>query len=108
MEFDSWGDSAGFRFKRQGAPEFGYGRVTGTYNSGLVYNVDSSLSHRFTVNDASVADVSAAGMNLASGKVLKVNGTQVVGAQQAAIANSGDATTNAILAALRAHGLIAT
>jgi hypothetical protein len=36
------------------------------------------------------------------------NGTQVVGAQQGAIANSGDATVNSILAALRTHGLIAT
>jgi hypothetical protein len=36
------------------------------------------------------------------------NGTKVVGAQQGAIANSGDATVNAILAALRTHGLIAT
>jgi hypothetical protein len=37
-----------------------------------------------------------------------VNGTKVVGVQQAAIANSGDATVNSILAALRTHGLIAT
>jgi hypothetical protein len=37
-----------------------------------------------------------------------VNGTQVVGVQQAAIPNSGDATVNSILAALRTHGLIAT
>lgn len=37
-----------------------------------------------------------------------VDGVQVVGNRQAAIANSGVATTDAILAALRAHGLIAT
>ena len=36
------------------------------------------------------------------------NGIKVVGIQQAAIANSGNATTDAILAALRTHGLIAT
>ena len=36
------------------------------------------------------------------------NGVKVVGIQQAAIANSGNATTDAILAALRTHGLIAT
>lgn len=47
-----------------------------------------------------------------AGGEFRVNGTKVVGAQQAAIANSagGDeqAKINAILAALRAHGLIAT
>jgi polygalacturonase len=37
-----------------------------------------------------------------------VNGTQVVTSQQGAIANGADATVNAILAALRTHGLIAT
>ena len=39
---------------------------------------------------------------------LYVNTIKVVGARQAAIPNSGDATVNAILAALRTHGLIAT
>jgi hypothetical protein len=34
------------------------------------------------------------------------NGVKVLGARQAAIANGSDATVNAILAALRAHGLI--
>lgn len=38
----------------------------------------------------------------------EVSGTQVVGAQQPAIPDSLDPTTNAILAALRAHGLINT
>ena len=36
------------------------------------------------------------------------NNTKVVGAQQSAITNSTDPTTNLILVALRAHGLIAT
>lgn len=38
----------------------------------------------------------------------QVDNVKVVGNQQGAIANSGNATTDAILAALRAHGLIAT
>ncbi|HET9355553.1 MAG TPA: DUF2793 domain-containing protein [Sphingomicrobium sp.] len=43
------------------------------------------------------------------GKTLAIDGTKVVGAQAAAIANhASDATVNAILSALRAHGLIAT
>lgn len=43
------------------------------------------------------------------GKELTVDGTKVVGAQVAAIANhASDSTVNAILSALRAHGLIAS
>ena len=41
-------------------------------------------------------------------KGLLVDGTKVLGTQRPAIADSGDPTTDAILAALRAHGLIAT
>lgn len=57
------------------------------------------------------------GVNLASGRVFKVNGTQVVGARQAAIgAPTGGTTIDAeartaigsILTVLRTHGLIAT
>lgn len=52
-------------------------------------------------------------VNVASGKVYKVNGTQVVAAQGAAVADAtgaGDvvAQLNALLARIRAHGLIAT
>jgi hypothetical protein len=58
-------------------------------------------------------------INLAAGEALKVGGIKVVGAQGAAIADIGDTSgagqdgtvrvkVNAILAALRAHGLIAT
>lgn len=52
-------------------------------------------------------------VNIASGSTLKVNGTSVVGAQGAAVADATDAATaitqlNAALARLRAHGLIAT
>lgn len=59
----------------------------------------------------------SAGVNLASGKVLKVNGTQVVSSRGAAVADaSGGGTVdtearaaiNALLARCRAHGLIAT
>lgn len=62
--------------------------------------------------------VTAADLNLASGQVLRVNATQVVGAQQSAISdttvqgNNKDSISrqaiNDILAALRTHGLIAT
>lgn len=51
-------------------------------------------------------------VNVASGKVYKVNGTQVVGAQGAAVADAtgaGDvvAQLNSLLARVRTHGLIA-
>jgi hypothetical protein len=51
-------------------------------------------------------------VDLLTGKVLRVNGTQVVGARGAAVADATDAATvitqlNALLARLRAHGLIA-
>lgn len=74
-----------------------------------------------TQDPASVAiiggSIEGVSMDLASGQAYRINGTQVVGARQSAIANaSGGATIdteartalNAVLAALRAHGLIAT
>jgi hypothetical protein len=63
-----------------------------------------------------ICRVSSAGINLASGKVLHVAGSQVVGARQAAIAapdggtnqdSEARVTIGAILSALRTHGLIA-
>jgi hypothetical protein len=55
----------------------------------------------------------AGNLNVASGKVYKVAGTQVVGAQGAAVADATDAASaitqlNALLARCRSHGLIAT
>ena len=60
-----------------------------------------------------IARISAAGLELASGCVLKVNTAQVVGARGAAVADATDAASvilrlNDLLARLRTHGLIAT
>ena len=61
-----------------------------------------------------IQDIDAAGSTWTNWRITNtlesynVDGVKVVGNQQAAIANSADATTNLILAALRAHGLIAT
>jgi len=62
---------------------------------------------------SSTTVTSAMHMDLASGKVYKVNTTQVVGAQGAAVADATDAASaitqlNALLARCRTHGLIAT
>lgn len=75
----------------------------------------------FTPSGAAIATVPtgtnnielAGNLNVASGKTLKVNGTQVVGAQGAAVADATDAASaitqlNALLARMRAHGLIAS
>ena len=102
--------------------------LTGVASGGAVTNVygiflDSSFavgtSANYAIYNASTAPIYTAGdIQLASGKVLKVNNIQVVGSQQSAIADvtvtgtAEDGTArskiNAILAALRAHGLIAT
>jgi hypothetical protein len=52
-------------------------------------------------------------IELASGKVVKINGNQIIGARGAAVANATDAAStmarlNDLLSRLRAHGLIAT
>lgn len=57
-------------------------------------------------------DIEDAGLNLAAGRVYKINTQQVVGARGAAVADATDAASvitqlNALLARLRAHGLIA-
>jgi hypothetical protein len=85
------------------------GYLFGEQNIGLVLNGKSNGSAiRFRANGAAVATIRSAGFDLASGKVLLVDGTQVVGAQQEAIANhASDPTVNAVLGALRSHGLIA-
>jgi hypothetical protein len=70
------------------------------------------LGYAMTITRATRDTSFGGNVNVASGKVFKVNGTQVVGAQQTAIADdasgaANQATVNAILAAMRAHGLIA-
>lgn len=75
-------------------------------------SADLSLDNAFERIQTFKAGVSVTGDIALSGSV-KIANVQVVGAQQAAIANdasgaANQATVNAILAALRAHGLIAT
>lgn len=66
----------------------------------------------FTVGGSTVAQMVSAGLNIPSGKVLQVNGTQVVGARQTGTpADATDLATaltlvNALKAKLVAHGLI--
>ena len=83
-------------------------------------NAEPDASNQIFLGDSNVTEVKTyGGVNIGSGKVYKIDGTQVVGAQQAAIADHGTTTgtdsdgeartkINDILAALRAHGLIDT
>lgn len=101
-------------------------QATGTYNEISLRNGGATIGNigaisngsgmylqgypqvRFFAGGTHVATANATGIDLTAGKVLSVNGVKVVGAQQVAIANhASDSTVNAILAAMRAHGLIA-
>lgn len=75
--------------------------------------VDTGTALIVQASDMIVELVADGNVNLAAGKVVKIDETQVVTAQQPAVADDvsgavNQATVNAILAALRAHGLIAT
>ncbi len=75
------------------------------YGSIIGRNVQAGYAELFTVDST--------GLRLPAGKSLFVGGSNVVGTRQAAIANATDAAStqarlNDTLAALRAHGLIAT
>lgn len=74
----------------------------------------SSFNTRTGAVTLTEADVEGALTNVSFGSAqLQINGTKVIGAQGAAVANATDAASgiarlNDLLARLRAHGLIAT
>jgi len=97
----------------QGTAVGKYGVYPTISNPGLVSVVtvtsNSQLTSSTLINDLDVVNgilTNWRKQNTLTGYY--VNGTQVLTSQQAAIPNSADATVNAILAALRTHGLIAT
>jgi hypothetical protein len=96
------------------------------YGHGSIYSTDRTTGNNAalslwgstinlggsTTGTQTTATVTSSAIDLAAGKVLKVNGTQVVGGQGGAVSDATDATTviaqlNTLLARLRAHGLIA-
>lgn len=99
-----------FRSWSSGIPQVD-GWVRGRRGSGL--EINGSVGVIFLLNGMTVANVLSSGIDLAPGMVVKVSGLQVVGSQQEAIADdasgaANQSTINAILAALRNHGLIST
>lgn len=92
-------------------------RIVPSQGYGLVFDASAGKNIYANVNNATIWETDSSGVLLNTGKVLKVNGTQVVGAQGAAVADAtGGGTTdtearaaiNALLARCRAHGLIAS
>ena len=86
-------------------------------NKGLLYSADDSHFFKCGGGTFDVAShsltIDSSGIDMASGKVFKVAGTQVVGPRGAAVADATDAASaitqlNLLLARCRAHGLIAT
>jgi hypothetical protein len=99
-----------FRSWDNGIPQVD-GWVRGRRGFGLELHSESAIT--LQVGSGAIASVTSSALDIASGKVLKVGGIRVVGNQQNAIAddNSGaanQATLNAVLMALRNHGLIST
>lgn len=104
---------AGFQSRYWNGGPTNVANVLYVYGFGTIHDVqNASWMHRYRVNGADIASINSGGIDLQPGKVVKVNGTQVVTSRQAAIANdasgaANQATVNAILSAMRAHGLIA-
>jgi hypothetical protein len=109
------GFSNGIRFY-EASVEYGY-----LLRIGSSLYLNSANDMHFRVVNSDVATVTNAGIDLANGMVLKNNGTQVVGARGAAVADAVHSVAaptqaefnavvdqlNALLARQRAHGLIA-
>lgn len=103
-------------------PETTFAQIAAFVGSNAASNYESYLSFRTTGATGVIGSRMAVRHNkidiyedvdIESGNVIKVNGTQVLTGQQAAIANATDAAStqarlNDLLAALRTHGIIAT
>jgi len=78
-----------------------------TAQDGLGFFFNCLGAHEFAIGGSLVHTTDSAGINLQSGKVLKVNGTQVVSSRQTVTgARGGNAALASLLTALAAHGLI--
>lgn len=89
--------------------------VNNTILNGYFFNILSSITEANPGNNTFLGNKTTNGGNASQiyGRHFISNGVKVVGTQEAAIANdvsgaANQATVNAILASLRAHGLIAT
>ena len=77
-----------------GAPVADIGEVSFSYGNGILYNAaNAGWSHIFRVNNAGVLNIASTGIDLATGKDLRVNAVKVVGAQGAALADPAAITS---------------
>lgn len=57
------------------------GSVQASRNFGFLWNVTAGRAHRVRIADVDIAIIDSAGIELGSGKVLRVNGQQIVGSR---------------------------
>jgi hypothetical protein len=106
LYLDNNNSDSNIYFRRNGVQQ---GRIFSNnfYNRLLIQGVNGLYLGGTGYNGEQVS-IDVNGLDLRTGD-FKIDGTKVVGARQSAIANhASDTTVNAILAALRAHGLIAS
>ena len=119
INWDTGGTAIQHNYDQAGV-NFAYDLIDSTF--GMFRNVATGRAHYFRVNGANVAQIDATGFDCTI--IYKVNGTKVVGARGAAVADAFHSaaaptkaefdalvdTVNSLLARLRAttgHGLIA-
>jgi hypothetical protein len=87
--------------------DLGANDLTFSGSAGCQFQNTSTGQHAYAEAGGFTVGTRGAGFTLGASGLFR-GATKIVGAQQPAIANGSDPTTNAILAAIRAHGLIAT
>lgn len=104
LRVSAWTGAPKIRLNRQGV-------------NSLILEVDATGDALISNGSGLLATWNNTGINLAAGDVYKIDGTQVVGAQGAVVADAAGGVTvdtearaaiNTLLARLRTHGLIAT
>lgn len=81
-------------FDSGGNPGAVFASIGGYSGLGLIYDTAGARIHRFRIGNVDMAQVVATGLELPAGKVLTVNGQQVIGARGAAVADPAAITSS--------------